>query len=109
MKIAFDLDGTVITQGSPGADYKDSLPIESMRDYVNSLYGAGHEIYFYTARHFKHHIYTDGFLRQHGYKFHGLYMNKISVDIFVDDRAVRWDLAKQEESIKNLNLLLAEK
>ena len=90
MKIAFDLDNTVLTQGSPDNNYEDSEIKPGMVDYVNKLYDKGHEIYFYTARHFKHHVYTDNYLKNCGFKYHGLYMNKISVDLFVDDRAFRW-------------------
>lgn len=91
MKIAFDLDNTVLTQGSPEKNYTDSFVKDGMVDFVNSFYEQGHEIYFFTARHFKHHIYTDNFLRNCGFKFHGLYLNKISVDLYVDDRAFRWE------------------
>ena len=99
MKIAFDLDHTVLTQGSPDNNYKDSAVKPGMVEYVNSFYDKGHEIYFFTARHFKHHVYTDQFLRDAGFKFHGLYLNKISVHLFVDDRGFRWEDGREQELI----------
>ncbi len=107
MKIAFDLDNTVLTQGSPENNYIDSQVKDGMVEFVNSLYNQGHEIYFFTARHFKHHVYTDNFMRKSGFKFHGIYLNKISVDLFVDDRAFRWEDGKENELsnlIKNMEI-----
>ena len=90
MKIAFDIDNTVLTQGSPESDYIDAEVIPEMVDIVNSLYEDGHEIYFFTARHFKHFVYTDNFLKKCGFKYHGLVLNKISCDLYVDDKAFEW-------------------
>tara|TARA_A100001011_G_C14234549_1_gene810382 strand:+ start:607 stop:951 length:345 start_codon:yes stop_codon:yes gene_type:complete len=97
MKIAFDLDDTVLTQGSPDLNYKDSEVKPEMLAYVNALYDDGHEIYFFSARHFKHYVYTDNFLKNAGFKYHGLVLNKPSVDLFVDDRGFRWDGDRRQE------------
>lgn len=91
MKIAFDIDGTVLTQGTPEHNYDGCEPLPGMVDVVNDLYDAGHEIYFFTARHFKHFVKTDNMLKAYGFKYHGLVMNKISCDLFVDDRGFRMD------------------
>jgi hypothetical protein len=90
MKIAFDIDGTCLTQGSPDNDYRDSYPIKDMILLVNSLYDEGNEIYFFTARHFKHFVWTKKQLDDAGFKYHGLVMNKISCDLYVDDKGFRW-------------------
>ena len=90
MKIAFDIDNTVLTQGSPDANYVDADLMPEMVSIVNALYDDGHEIYFFTARHFKHFVYTDTFLKNCGFKYHGLVMNKISCDLYVDDKAFEW-------------------
>ena len=91
MKIAFDLDNTVLTQGSPDNNYKDSRMKGDMLNIVNKLYEDGHEIYFFTARHFKHFNYTKIFLDDCGFKYTGLVMNKISCDLYVDDKGFRWN------------------
>lgn len=103
MKIAFDIDGTVLTQGHPELDYHDSVVIPEMLEMVNNLYLEGHEIYFFTARHFKHFVYTKCILDQYGFKYHGLIMNKPSVDLYVDDKGFR-----MKNNIEELKQLLQE-
>lgn len=105
MKIAFDIDGTVLTQGSPEKDYRDSAPISQMVSLVNELYYAGHEIYFFTARHFKHFKYTKKQLDAAGFKYEGLIMNKPSCDLYVDDKGFRMEKNNQEELKKLINEL----
>lgn len=90
MKIAFDIDNTVTTQGTPELDYRDAIVIPEMLELVNELYEQGHEIYFFTARHFKYFEYTQRYLISAGFKFTGLVMNKISCDLYVDDRGFRF-------------------
>lgn len=104
MKIAFDIDGTVFTQGNPEKDYRDAEVLTEMVEVVNELYWAGHEIYFYTARHFKHFIFTDQALKKAGFKYHGLVMNKISCDLYVDDKGFRMNnnIGELKELIKDL-------
>lgn len=97
MKIAFDIDNTVLTQGSPEKDYRDSKIKSEMVNLVNKYYDEGHEIYFFTARHFKHFIYTDKTLKDAGFKYHGLIMNKPSCDLYVDDKGFCWKDGKEEE------------
>jgi hypothetical protein len=97
MRIAFDIDNTVITQGSPGNEYNDVSCKENMVDVVNKLYDDGHEIYFFTARHFKHFLKTEKMLKEYGFKYHGLVMNKISCNLFVDDRGFRWEDGREKE------------
>ena len=96
MKIAFDLDNTVLTQGSPHFNYEDSALKDNMLELVNKLHGDGHEIYFFTARHFKHFEYTKNFLDECGFRYTGLVMNKISCDLYVDDNGFRWDDSQEK-------------
>lgn len=91
MKIAFDIDGTIFTQGKPELNYTDAKPIPEMVSVVNELYDAGHEIYLFTARHFKHFLYTEKCLKAAGFKYHGLVMNKISCDLYIDDKGFRME------------------
>lgn len=105
MKIAIDIDGTVLTQGSPEKNYQDAEAIPEMVAYVNNLYDANHEIFFFTARHFKHFVYTEKVLKEAGFKYHGLVMNKISCDLYIDDKGFRLDnnLDQLTELIEALN------
>tara|TARA_R110002110_G_scaffold280701_1_gene495338 strand:+ start:2601 stop:2927 length:327 start_codon:yes stop_codon:yes gene_type:complete len=102
MKIAFDLDDTVFTQGSPDNKYRDSVPKPEMIEMVNALYDEGHEIYFFSARHFQHYKYTTEVLKEAGAKYHGLVLNKISVHLFVDDRGFHWTDGKKEDLLKRI-------
>jgi len=97
IRIAFDLDNTLASQGSPEKNYKDSFLYPDMINLVNDLYEKGHEIYIFTARHFKHFKYTDNFLKEAGLNYTGLVMNKINCDLFVDDRGFRWEKGKNKD------------
>ena len=99
IRIAFDLDNTLATQGSPDNNYRDSHLHDDMITMVNDLYDRGHEIYIFTARHFKHFKYTDETLKSAGLKYTGLVMNKINCDLFVDDRGFRWEKGKNDELV----------
>ena len=99
IRIAFDLDNTLASQGSPKENYRDSLLQEDMIKLVNELYDKGHEIYIFTARHFKHFKYTDETLKKSGLKYTGLVMNKINCDLFVDDRGFRWQQGRSKDLI----------
>lgn len=99
MKICFDIDGCTMTQGSPENNYTDSSPIPEMILVVNELYDNGHEIYFFTARHFKHFLFTEKTLKDAGYKYHGLIMNKPAADIYIDDRAFKLNNYQQKEEL----------
>jgi uncharacterized HAD superfamily protein len=101
LKIAVDIDGTVLTQGSPQKDYVDADLIPEMLPIINNLYNQGHEIYFFTARHFKYFVMTKKVLDNFGFLYHGLIMNKPSVDLYIDDKGFRMD-----RNIEDLNKLI---
>lgn len=105
MKLGFDIDHTVMTQGSPELNYTDSKPIQNMVELVNKLYLEGHEVYFFTARHFKHYLYTEKCLRDAGFKFHGLIMGKPSIDLFIDDRGFRMENDNRQELLELIDRL----
>lgn len=95
--LIWDIDGTVFTQGSPEANYRDSLAKEHMVPVVNKLYDEGYEIQFFTARHFKHYVHTMNQLQSAGFKFHGLTCGKPSGAIYIDDKGFRFEDGKEEE------------
>ncbi len=73
-----DIDGT-ITDDVPNeepermstcAPYPDALEI------LNKWYDEGHIITFFTSRTEEHRIVTEAWLKEHGFKYHGLLMNK---------------------------------
>lgn len=100
MVFEFDIDGTLLTQGSPGK-YETCKPLPGAVEIVNNLYDLGHTIILNTARHWKYFDLTYNSMKQMGFKFHSLIMGKINATIICDDRAV--------SSIKELTPELFEK
>lgn len=92
LKLGFDIDNTLVENGTKENEYMDAVPIPEMVDLVNMLYDEGHEIFLFTSRaSFYGQKHQEEWLRnQMGIKFHYLYMGKPLYDIFVDDRAVDW-------------------
>ena len=88
MIIEFDVDNTIVTQGSPG-EYDKVKPFPEAVEMVNKLYDQGHIIIFHTARHWKYFPETYNQLVEFGFKFHSLVMGKINASIIVDDRSVK--------------------
>ena len=86
MKIAFDLDGTVIRNATHDNNYLDGEVIPEMLELVNMLYDEGHEIYFFTCRDQFFQMQTDQWLRERGLKFHYMYMSKPFYHIFILQR-----------------------
>jgi len=73
-----DIDGTV-TEDVPNEEpermatcdpYPDALEI------LNKWYDQGHIITFFTSRTEDHRLITEKWLNKHGFKYHGLLMNK---------------------------------
>ena len=74
----FDIDGTVSQDISnetpelmPGAE-----AYEDMIEMVNKLYDEGHIITFFTARTDDHKEVTETWLKEKGFKYHNLILNK---------------------------------
>jgi len=104
LKLAFDIDNTLVENGTPDNEFLDADPIEEMIDLVNMLYDEGHEIFLFTSR---SSIYgqkkQEEWLRNEmGIKFHYLYMNKPLFDIFIDDRAIDWYDGFTKSNLKTL-------
>lgn len=87
----FDLDGTLCT--NTFGKYLEAKPYIDAINEVNRLYDLGHRIIIDTARGSTSKINwqekTESQLREWGLKYHELRVGeKISADIFVDDKAV---------------------
>ena len=73
-----DIDGT-ITDDVPNEEPERMLTCEPFKDaleILNSWYDEGHIITFFTSRTDEHRQYTETWLKKHGFKYHGLLMNK---------------------------------
>lgn len=92
LRLAFDIDNTLVEGGTKEHDYLDAKPIAEMIDLVNMLYDEGHEIFLFTSRAtFYGQLKQEDWLRNKmGIKFHYAYFGKPYFDLFVDDRAIDW-------------------
>lgn len=73
-----DIDGTV-TDDVPNENPElmaTCLPYPDALETLNKWYDDGHIITFFTSRTEEHRTITTAWLEQHGFKYHGLLMNK---------------------------------
>lgn len=73
-----DIDGTV-TDDVPNEEPERMVTCEPYPDaleVLNKWYDEGHIITFFTSRTEEHRVVTEAWLKEHGFKYHGLLMNK---------------------------------
>lgn len=73
-----DIDGTV-TEDVPNEEperMKSCAPFPDALEMVNKWYEEGHVITFFTSRTEDLREITEAWLQEHGFKYHGLLMNK---------------------------------
>jgi uncharacterized HAD superfamily protein len=73
-----DIDGT-ICDDIPNEEplrMADAVPFEDARKTLNKWYDEGHIITFFTSRTDDHKEITEQWLKKHGFKYHGLLLNK---------------------------------
>lgn len=90
MQIIIDMDGTICTEEKT---YSRSMaqPKEHAIESINGLYDAGHTIVIYSARTWMEFEMTTHWLQQNGVKYHQLVMGKPIGDVWIDDRALRFE------------------
>jgi CMP-N,N'-diacetyllegionaminic acid synthase len=90
MRYIVDIDNTICFQDAP-SDYPNSTPIKERIRKINTLFDAGHEIIYWTARGAVSKIdwreLTEKQLTEWGCKYHELRMNKPHYDVWIDDKA----------------------
>jgi hypothetical protein len=73
-----DIDGT-ITEDVPNEEperMSTCLPYDGSVDMINTWYGQGHIVTFFTSRTDEHEVVTKQWLDKHGFKYHGILFNK---------------------------------
>lgn len=73
-----DIDGTV-TEDVPNEEPERMATCEPFPDALETLnnwYDEGHIITFFTSRTEEHREVTEAWFKKHGFKYHGLLMNK---------------------------------
>ena len=92
-----DVDGTICDdiKNEDSHLYSVAKPILGSKEEINKLYDDGNTIVFFTARESKDRKVTIEWLDKHGFKYHGLMMDKprcINNDceyVWIDNRPVR--------------------
>jgi uncharacterized HAD superfamily protein len=90
MQIIIDLDGTICTEEKT---FSRSLakPIDGAIENINKLYNDGNTILIYSARTWMEFEMTTEWLKNHGVKYHQLILGKPIGDVWIDDRAIKFD------------------
>jgi hypothetical protein len=91
-----DIDGTVSDdiKNEDSHLYATAKRLPNSREVINKWYDEGHIITFFTARVSKDRKVTEQWLNDHGFKYHGLVMDKPRIKdgqeyVWIDNRKVR--------------------
>jgi hypothetical protein len=91
-----DIDGTVCDdiKNEDSHLYATAKPLPGAKDMLNKWYYEGNVVTFFTAREEKDRVVTEMWLRDNGFKYHGLVMNKPRIKdgqeyVWIDNRKVR--------------------
>jgi uncharacterized HAD superfamily protein len=91
-----DIDGTICDdiKNEESHLYSTANPLPNARDIINKWYDEGNVITFFTARESKDRVVTEEWLHRHGFKYHGLVMDKPRIKdeqeyVWIDNRKVR--------------------
>ena len=91
-----DIDGT-ICEDIPNEEFermKDAKPFEDALTRLNKWYDAGDEIHFFTSRTEDMRSLTEEWLKNNGFKYHSLIMNKPRINdnetyMWIDNKPVK--------------------
>ena len=90
MIVVVDIDGTICY--TPNNDYEKSIPYPKAIERINQHYYQGDTVIYYTSRGGTSGIdwteLTKKQLKEWGCLYHELRMNKLSYDVWYDDKAV---------------------
>ena len=107
LTIAIDLDGTVADCADVDFDKVDkdygelmkAKPIEGALEAVRKLHEQGNTIVFYSSRDHGSKEVTEKWLKEHGFPFHHVELEKLVAHIYIDDRAINgcdWERVMKE-------------
>lgn len=88
--IMVDLDGVLCSE-EQFFDRPLATPIEGAREAISKLRSAGHTVVVYTARGWGEYRVTMHWLETNGFEVDGLHMGKPIADVWIDDRAIRFE------------------
>ncbi|HVB02202.1 MAG TPA: hypothetical protein VNE41_00650 [Chitinophagaceae bacterium] len=90
MQIIIDLDGTICSEEK---QFSRSLaqPMAGAAEQLDRLYKEGHTLIIYSARGWQEFEMTADWLKRHQIPYHQLVMGKPTGDVWIDDRAIRFE------------------
>lgn len=88
--IAIDLDGVICSEEKT-FEKPLAVVLPGAVEGINSLFNAGHTIIIWTARGWEQFRVTEFWLKNNGINYHSLLMGKPIVDLFIDDRGLRFE------------------
>lgn len=103
MRIVVDLDGTICPIKKDGQSYADLIPLPGAADRLKKWRQAGHYIIIQTARNMATQQSNLGkvvknigkitldWLQIHGLEYDEIYFGKPNGEVYIDDRAMRFD------------------
>lgn len=103
MRVCIDIDGTICHLRKNTETYNDLIPIEGAVETLKSLKEQGYYIILCTARHMKtcdanlgKVIAREGltlmqWLKKHDFIYDELWFGKPHADLYIDDKALRFD------------------
>ena len=95
------MDGTICSEEKT---FSRALakPLEGAVNGINKLYNEGHTIIIYSSRTWMEFEMTSDWLKKHKIKYHQLVLGKPIGDLWIDDRAMRFNgWKKVMEDIKH--------
>jgi hypothetical protein len=98
MTVAVDLDGVICSEERT-FERMLARPLAGAAEFLKWLRAQGYTVVVYTARSWAEHRMTVEWLRQHELEYDLLVMGKPVCDIWIDDRAIRfqnWEQVRQE-------------
>lgn len=90
MQIIIDLDGTICSEEK---QFSRSMakPLPGAVEQLSRLHREGHTLIIYSARGWQEYEMTCEWLGRHEIPYHQLVMGKPIGDVWIDDRAIRFE------------------
>ena len=89
-RVVIDIDGTICEE-LPTFEKSLAKPKSGAIEFVNKLYSNDVFVILYTARSWGEYKMTENWLKEHGFKYNLLMCGKPVYDVWIDDRAIKFD------------------
>jgi uncharacterized HAD superfamily protein len=89
--VAVDIDGVLCEETGTFGDYAYRKPMKAGLDLVRELNRQGHTVVLYTARWAEDAAVTQNWLDSYKVQYERVVYDKPLANVYVDDRAMRWE------------------